>query len=544
MSLTASYAISAVFNGKDKNLSPVISKIEKKYGSLAGTAARSVTKMNGAINKAAKIGAVAAGAIVVGLSRATMAYATAGDEAAKTSRRIGMSAEAFQELQFAADRSGISGQEMSKSFQKLNKNVGDLRAGTGMLTTLLNKSNPALSEQLKNAKDNEEAFNLITGAIGDLKNPMDKASLAQAAFGRSGMKMLNMMEGGTKGLSDLREEARKYGGIISNEAAADSEKFVDSLTNMKAAFTGLKNKALLPLMRTFGPYIQMLSDYIAKNKEVIGQNIEKVFKSIAEAVKSIDMKEVEKSFMGFIETLKMVNKFVQFIGGWGTMAAIILTLAGTVKVLNAVMTVSNIVMNANPVSLLIIGIAGLIAITIIASKRYEEFGAALMFVMSIFNPALGAIFIAVALFNELRVNWESLSDSFKQGGFINGMKTLGAVILQFVLRPLMQVIEFLEKIPLIKKLGLSGKIGGLMDENQAFIDRDNQTMETDRRAAEIQNRYALAPNGQKAESEQTRAVMGAGTITVRAEEGTAANIDSGNMDQTGWDMTSLGKDGI
>ena len=119
MSLTASYAISAVFNGKDKNLSPVISKIEKKYGSMAGQAAKSVKKMNGAINSAAKVGAVAAAAVVVGLSRATLAYATAGDEAAKTSRRIGMSAEAFQEFQFAADRAGVSGEESTKSLEKL-----------------------------------------------------------------------------------------------------------------------------------------------------------------------------------------------------------------------------------------------------------------------------------------------------------------------------------------------------------------------------------------------------------------------------------------
>ena len=330
------------------------------------------------------------------------------------------------------------------------KNIGDLRAGTGALKTILDKSNPALSEQLKNAKDNEEAFNIMTGAINQLPNQMDKAALAQAAFGRSGLKMLTVMENGVEGINDLREEARKYGGIISNEAAADSEAFIDSLTNMKAALTGLRNKALLPLMRTFGPYIQMLSDYVAKNKEVIGQNIEKTFKAIAEAVKSIDMKEVEKSFLGFIEILKTVNKFVQKIGGWGTMAAIILTLAGTVKVLNAVMTVSNIVMNANPVSLVIIGIAALIAVVIIASKKYEEFGAALMVVTALFTPALTPIMAMIGLFNELRINWQSITDSFKQGGFINGMKTLGAVILQSVLRPLMQVVELLEKIPVSK----------------------------------------------------------------------------------------------
>ena len=511
---------------------------------MAGNVARSMSKMNAGLNKIMKVGGAALAGVTIATAKATLSFAKAGDEAAKTSRRIGMSAEAFQEFKFAADRAGVSGEDATKSLEKLNKNVGDLRAGTGALKTILDKSNPALAEQLKNAKNNEEAFNIMTGAINQLPNQMDKAALSQAAFGRSGLKMLTVMENGVDGLNDLRQEARKYGGIISNDAAKASEDFMDSLTNMKAALQGIAFKALGPLVKAFQPYLQAIADYFALNKKVIALNIEKAFKEISIALKNINPKTIIDGFKTLLTIFKKVNQFVEIIGGWETLIGIFASLVVVVKLFTIAMNIANIAMAANPVGLITIGIIFFISVIVIVIAKFETWGSVILTWISIFSPVYAIIQVVVNVVITLRKNWESITSSFKNGGFIEGMKTLGVVIVQTVLTPLMKVIQLLEKIPAIKKLGLSKMVGGVMDMNQNFIDRDNQDIQTQNKAQEIQNRYALAPNGQKAETEQTRAVMGAGTITVRAEEGTSATTDSGSMNQTGWSMEQLGKDGI
>lgn len=219
------------------------------------------------------------------VKKLTIGIAVQGDEAAKTSRRLGITAEALQEYSFAADRAGVSSQETIKSFEKLNKNVGDLRANTGSLNTILKNTNPTLLEQLKNVTSNEEAFTLITDAINNMTNPLDKASLAQAAFGRSGLKMLTVMENGTEGISELREEARKYGNVMSNEAAANSEKFIDSVTNAKAALSGLAviiGSNLIPMIT---PMIQKFAEFVANNKELIKTKVDAFFKGFVSFIK-------------------------------------------------------------------------------------------------------------------------------------------------------------------------------------------------------------------------------------------------------------------
>jgi hypothetical protein len=68
----------------------------------------------------------------------------------------------------------------------------------------------------------------------------------------------------------LREEARKYG-IISNEAAAESEKFMDAEENLKRAMTGLSNEIGSALMPKFTDIIQGAADFVAGIDDLEGK---------------------------------------------------------------------------------------------------------------------------------------------------------------------------------------------------------------------------------------------------------------------------------
>lgn len=334
--------VSTTFNAKDKISSPM-KKMQKnmKTFALAG-------------------GAAIAAASVVAV-KAVNNFANAGDEIAKSARKVGVSVEALQELRFAADRSGISADTLQTSLQKLNKNVGDLRAGTGALKTILDKTNPALAEQLKNAESNEEAFAIMTKAMAETENQMDKAALAQAAFGRAGQDLLIMTENGAEGIEQLREEARKYGNVISTEAAAASEMYVDSLTNMKASMTALRNKALIPLMNKLQPMIQMVADYVAANQDLINQKIEMVFQGISRAV-SVFVKLWDSGVIPGI-----LAGVTAFIGITKAIAAYEAILA----VVKVAQVGFNIAMSANPIGVLIVSITALL---LLMKELEERFG--------------------------------------------------------------------------------------------------------------------------------------------------------------------------
>lgn len=390
--------------------------VQKSFSGIGGAASR----MRGLLTGAVAI--LTTGAIARGVSD----FAKAGDEIAKTSRAIGMSAEALQELRFAADRSGVSNETFTKSLEKLNKNVGDLRAGTGMLTTLLNKSNPALAEQLKQAESNEQAFTLLTEALAKMENPMDRASLAQAAFGRSGQELLVMVENGAEGIEALRQEARKYGNIISGDAAEGCERFVDAMTNMRSSMNAVKNDALAPLIEEFTPLIQKMADWAAANRDVINQKIQAVMDTITKA--------------GRILTQQWKN---------GTIPAI----------LGAVVAFKS-------VSLALTGVGGLV--TAIGAVKKVLAGGGIASLLSGGPIVLIAAAIAAAAFLVIK-NWDKVSAFFK--GFWKGMKAGFQNLYNFI-KPIIDVITGVwDKVKGVFEGGGRQSItGGMVSANQGMIE--------------------------------------------------------------------------
>ena len=228
----------------------------------AAEAAKLYEKSMKSLEKAAIAGAAALAALGTAVAATVQKTAEAGDQYAKNARVIGAGAEAYQELIFAADRSGVSSEALTKAMQKLNVQMGDIKKGTGTATKYLQENNAALLKELKAANDNEAAFTLMMGAINGASNEFEKAGLATALFGKAGQDLIKMADAGVEGIAALREEARKYG-VISNEAAAASEAYIDAQTNLKAALAGVGYELSEALMPAFTGALQGAADFIS-----------------------------------------------------------------------------------------------------------------------------------------------------------------------------------------------------------------------------------------------------------------------------------------
>jgi len=165
----------------------------------------------------------------------------AADQIGKMSRAVGFSAETFQELSFASERSGVNTAQLTSNMTAFVKRVGEARANTGPLVSFLQKYDTTLLDSIAHTKTQEEAFNLMSEAIKNASTDTDKAALANAAFSRAGVTMVNVMRDGVEGLDNLRAQARATGGVLSNETIAKAEDAADKMTNMSYAVTGLAN---------------------------------------------------------------------------------------------------------------------------------------------------------------------------------------------------------------------------------------------------------------------------------------------------------------
>jgi hypothetical protein len=280
------FTIKSVFEAIDRMSGPV-DKMTRNMGRMQAVAA----KVSGGVGRVFRVigktflgVTAAAGAATLAFNKLVVPFAEKGDEIAKTSRMLGLSSDALQELRYAAGLQGVETEALNTGFKLMNKNLGELQSGQGMLYARLKVTNPQLARQLKNVEGTEEAFLLLMGALKAETNVARRAALAQAAFGRSGQELIKFAEAGEEGIKALRKEAHLYGAVISADAAKSSEEFSDSLDRLKKSGTGVVYEVLGRIVEKMQPVIQAMADWVAANRDLISQKIDKLFENVGKGI--------------------------------------------------------------------------------------------------------------------------------------------------------------------------------------------------------------------------------------------------------------------
>src|SRR6056297_674273 len=299
--------------------------------------------------------------------------AAIGDEASKTGRMLGVTAEFLQEMRFAAERQGITSEDLTSSLEKLNKNVGEAQLGQGMLSTMLKRTNPQLLKQVTSAENNQEAFDIMVDAIAKAPNQMQKTAMSQAAFGRAGAKMLKMIEAGPEGLAALRAEAGQYGEVIGNDAAAGMEKYIDTQRNTQAVTAGVKNQIGMALMPTVEKVMKRIISWTTANKELIQVKIAAFVKGLTNVLKFL-----HNNMDRIVKILKIAGIALAGLLVVSKLIAIFTTFVAVIKGITAAVAIFNAVMALNPFSWVILAVVALIAGIVLLVKHWDVVKAAIV----------------------------------------------------------------------------------------------------------------------------------------------------------------------
>jgi TP901 family phage tail tape measure protein len=113
----------------------------------------------------------------------------------------------------------------------------------------------------------------------------------------------------------------------------------------------------------------------------------------------------------------------------------------------------NAALTANPIGLIIVSIAALIAVIVIAIKYWDEITEWIdknsEKVLAYINIITGPFGIIFSVIKELKDNWGAIVEAFKTEGMIAGLKRLGGVLFSAILAPIQGLLEILSHIPLI-----------------------------------------------------------------------------------------------
>lgn len=167
------------------------------------------------------------------------------DTLAKQARTIGISVEALQEYTFAAERSGVSTEEMVKGLQQFNKFMGQAARGVGTAKTAFQDLGIAIKDENGNLRGQTELLEEFVEKLAEIENPMMRAGLAADVFGRAGVKLLPMMEGGVEGMNALKKAAHEMGNVLGGDVAYKAELLNDKLGTLATAIDTKMTTALV-----------------------------------------------------------------------------------------------------------------------------------------------------------------------------------------------------------------------------------------------------------------------------------------------------------
>ncbi|TCU25283.1 phage tail tape measure protein [Rhizobium laguerreae] len=222
-----------------------------------------LAKFGPAIKKglaAASVAAVAAGAAIGASIKGAIDEA---DDLSKLASKIGVPIDELSRLKYAADLSGVSIDGVATGFKKLSTVMVSAASGNKAAAALFSD----LGVSVTNADGSLRASSAVLGDVADKLQGMEdgaaKTALAVQLFGKSGLDLIPLLNGGAAGLKQMTDEADALGLTISAETGKAAEQFNDNISRLQATLTGLVTQitaALAPTLATITDYIVQASE--------------------------------------------------------------------------------------------------------------------------------------------------------------------------------------------------------------------------------------------------------------------------------------------
>ena len=268
-------------------------------------------------------------AAITGLLATAKYFSDAGDELEKMSKRTGISVEALSELSFAAGQAGVDTETLEVALRHMQKGIVEAAKGSDTAVLALELLKLTVSDLANLSPDQQ--FKLIADRLAQVKDPAVKAAIALELFGRTGTRLIPLMDEGAKGIEELQKQARDLGLTISGDTAKDAAELHETLNVLwkvlkQGVFT--IGSALSPLLKSIAETVIRVvvtaTAWIKQNKELVVWALK--------VAAAIFVAGVALLTLGYIITGigAALGVVASVIGGIGTVFGVLATVIGAI----------------------------------------------------------------------------------------------------------------------------------------------------------------------------------------------------------------------
>lgn len=234
-----------------------IAETEKKSKGVAST-------LGSGVKTAAKWGAAVVGGATTaatGLTALAMKSASTADTIDKMSQKIGISREAYQELDFICSQSGMDVNKLQNGMKSLVSAMDGAASGTASNVEQFKKLGVSVTDANGNLRNSEDVMWETMEALQNCGNETEKARLATELFGKSGTEMMPLLNGASGSIEEMKNKAHDLGLVLGDEAVNNGVKLTDTMDQMKRSLSAVVTKLGAGLMPILQQVCQSVIDY-------------------------------------------------------------------------------------------------------------------------------------------------------------------------------------------------------------------------------------------------------------------------------------------
>ena len=164
-----------------------------------------------------------------------------GDLIDKQSKKMNLSAKAYQEWDYALKLSGASIEDLNRGMRNWQSAIGneDKTAELGEAFAALGIDAEAAFKKIESGENLDSLLNDTLYALADME-PGQRGLIGQALFGSKWNELNPLLDNTAQQIREMKEDANDFGLIMSDEEIKNAAEYADATSRLEQALNGIK----------------------------------------------------------------------------------------------------------------------------------------------------------------------------------------------------------------------------------------------------------------------------------------------------------------
>lgn len=372
-------------------------RVRSSGGQVGSTFSNMTTEVGALSQKIAMVG----GAATLAVGTVVHSFATGAEATDQWAKRLGLSTAALSRWQYAGQQFGVQSDAMIDAFKELSLRTDEFVTTAGGPAAEAFERLGLTQEELAAVSDDTGAlFNMVLGKMREVDNAAKRQRLADEFFGGQGGEQLAEMVSATEEeISKLLRTSDELGVTIFGKGGKAAREYMSAWRGVTGAMLGVRNTFGMALMPVLTDGFNQFTQYVKDNQE----GIQNLATTLGEKFKAA-LPVITELATGFGTAAVMVGTVIgnvaELIGGFDNLG-IVVGLALSAKAILSIFSFGGAIFSAGKALISLTGVLPMVATGI------KAIGMALMA-----NP-IGLIIGGIALAAGLIIaNWDTVGPWF------------------------------------------------------------------------------------------------------------------------------------